>query len=95
VRDAEHEKADARVNLTLSALSPARLAELVSQAVAGLPAPIVRRNPTITNPFVRAKMFELEGPPAHPRESAERRPGAWVPKHRDGAATNPERQDPN
>jgi DNA-binding Lrp family transcriptional regulator len=56
---AEHGAEDARVNRTLAALSPDRLAELVSRAVAELPAPIVRRNPTIANPFIRAKVFEL------------------------------------
>jgi hypothetical protein len=55
------EAEEARVNRTLAALSSERLAELVSQAVADLPAPIVRRNPTIANPFVRAKVFELAG----------------------------------
>jgi hypothetical protein len=58
---AEHEAEDAQVTRTLAGLSADRLAELVSQAVATLPAPIVRRNPTITNPFVRAKVFELAG----------------------------------
>jgi hypothetical protein len=32
---------------------------LVRRAVASLPTPIVRRNPTLSNPFVRAKVYEL------------------------------------
>jgi hypothetical protein len=44
---------------TLAGLSTDRLDELVSRAVAELPAPIVRRNPTIANPFVRTNVFEL------------------------------------
>ena len=40
-------------------LHPDEVEELVRQAVACLPAPIVRRNPTLSNPFVRAKVYEL------------------------------------
>ena len=32
---------------------------LVEQAIRLLPEPIVRRNPTLSNPFVRAKVYEL------------------------------------
>ena len=38
---------------------PAELDDLVRQAVASLPEPIVRRNPTLSNPFVRGKVYEL------------------------------------
>ncbi len=35
------------------------LPDLLNQAVASLPEPIVRRNPSLTNPFVRARVYEL------------------------------------
>jgi biotin operon repressor len=40
-------------------LSPEQLDELVQQAIAQLPEPLVRRNPTLSNPFVRSKVYEL------------------------------------
>ena len=40
-------------------LRPDELDDLVRQAVALLPEPIVRRNPTLSNPFVRGKVYEL------------------------------------
>jgi hypothetical protein len=33
----------------------------VEQAVESLPGPLVRRNPTLSNPFVRARVYELAG----------------------------------
>jgi len=33
----------------------------LARAVAALPEPIVRRNPTLSNPFVRSKVYELAG----------------------------------
>jgi hypothetical protein len=41
-------------------MSPDRLAELVRRTVAELLPPLARRNPTIGNPFVQAKVVELE-----------------------------------
>jgi hypothetical protein len=58
--EAEREAEEAAATGVLAALSPDRLAELVRQAVAALPPPLARRNPTIGNPFVRAKVVELE-----------------------------------
>lgn len=52
---------EAAVALMLEQLDPDALDRLVDQAVASLPAPLVRRNPTLSNPFVRAKVYELAG----------------------------------
>jgi hypothetical protein len=49
------------INLMISSLRPDELQALVDQAVASLPEPIVRRNPTLSNPFVRTKVYELAG----------------------------------
>ena len=43
------------------AFVPHEMDELVRQAIAMLPEPIVRRNPTLSNPFVRGKVYELAG----------------------------------
>ena len=40
-------------------LSPEQLDHLVQQAIRQLPEPLVRRNPTLSNPFIRAKVYEL------------------------------------
>ncbi|WP_254053794.1 hypothetical protein [Singulisphaera sp. GP187] len=50
---------EAAINLVIESLRPQELRELIAQAVASLPEPIVRRNPTLTNPFLRAKVYEL------------------------------------
>ena len=50
---------EAAINLVIERLAPAELDALVRQAVASLPEPIVRRNPTLSNPFVRGKVYEL------------------------------------
>jgi DNA-binding transcriptional regulator YhcF (GntR family) len=52
---------EAAINLVIERLAPAELDALVRQAVATLPEPIVRRNPTLSNPFVRGKVYELAG----------------------------------
>ena len=52
---------EAAINLVIERLSPAELEALVRHAVAALPEPIVRRNPTLSNPFVRGKVYELAG----------------------------------
>jgi hypothetical protein len=52
---------EAAINLVIERLDPAELNTLVRQAVALLPEPIVRRNPTLSNPFVRGKVYELAG----------------------------------
>ncbi len=40
-------------------LSPEQLDDLVQQAIEQLPEPLVRRNPTLSNPFIRGKVYEL------------------------------------
>lgn len=53
------EAEEAAINLVIEQLHPEEVEDLVRQAVECLPAPIVRRNPTLSNPFVRAKVYEL------------------------------------
>jgi hypothetical protein len=50
---------EAAINMVIERLAPRELDDLIGQAVASLPEPIVRRNPTLSNPFVRAKVYEL------------------------------------
>ncbi|HEU5115201.1 MAG TPA: helix-turn-helix domain-containing protein [Isosphaeraceae bacterium] len=49
------------VSLMLEQLGEDELQDLVERAVETLPTPLVRRNPTLSNPFVRAKVYELAG----------------------------------
>jgi hypothetical protein len=58
-RDREKAAEEEALAYVLERLSPAELAELVTQAVAALPEPLIRRNPTLSNPFVRGKVYEL------------------------------------
>ncbi len=59
------EAEEAAIALVIAQLHPDEIEELVRLAVASLPAPIVRRNSTLTNPFIRAKVYELAaGEPA-------------------------------
>jgi hypothetical protein len=55
---ARHEE-DAAINLVIASLGPEEIQDLVRQAVEALPEPIIRRNPTLSNPFVRTKVYEL------------------------------------
>lgn len=50
---------EAAIAYVLEALGPAELERLVERALNALPDAIARRNPTLTNPFVRAKVYEL------------------------------------
>jgi hypothetical protein len=50
---------EAAIDLVISRLRPEVLQDLIQEALASLPGPIVRRNPTLSNPFVRAKVYEL------------------------------------
>ena len=50
---------EAAINLVISSLEPEELQDLIRRAVGSLPEPIVRRNPTLSNPFVRGKVYEL------------------------------------
>jgi biotin operon repressor len=49
----------AAVSYVLGQLSPEEIERLVKQALGLLPEPIIRRNPTLSNPFVRSKVYEL------------------------------------
>ena len=49
----------AAISYVLEQLGAADLERLITEAIRLLPAPIVRRNPTLTNPFVRVKVYEL------------------------------------
>jgi hypothetical protein len=63
--EAAREAEEAAIALVIEQLHPDDVEELVRQAVELLPAPIVRRNSTLTNPFIRAKVYELAaGEPA-------------------------------
>ncbi len=53
---AEEESA---INLVIGSLRSDELQDLIRRAVESLPEPIVRRNPTLSNPFVRGKVYEL------------------------------------
>jgi hypothetical protein len=50
---------EAAISLVIEQIAPADLDDLIRRAVAALPEPIVRRNPTLSNPFVRGKVYEL------------------------------------
>lgn len=52
---------EAAMGMVIDQLRPEQLQSLVRQAVASLPEPIVRRNPTLSNPFVRTRVYELAG----------------------------------
>jgi biotin operon repressor len=55
----------AAIAYVIEQLSPDEVDRLVERAVRLLPEPIVRRNPTLSNPFVRGKVYELAcGEPA-------------------------------
>lgn len=60
-QDAERIAEEEAINLVIASLRPEELQDLIEQAVAALPGPIVRRNPTLSNPFVRGKVYELAG----------------------------------
>ena len=60
-KEAERADEEAAINLVIESLRPDDLQDLVRKAVESLPEPIVRRNPTLSNPFVRGKVYELAG----------------------------------
>jgi len=60
-KDAARAAEEAAIQLVIERLHEDELQALVDQAVASLPEPIVRRNPTLSNPFVRSKVYELAG----------------------------------
>ena len=49
----------AAISYVLEQLGPAEIDRLLKEALGLLPEPIVRRNPTLSNPFVRSKVYEL------------------------------------
>jgi biotin operon repressor len=49
----------AAVSYVLEQLRPDELERLLEEALSLLPEPIVKRNPTLSNPFVRGKVYEL------------------------------------
>ncbi len=53
------EEEQTAIQYVLERLRPEELEELVEQALKTLPDGIARRNPTLSNPFVRAKVYEL------------------------------------
>ena len=50
---------DAAIAYVLEQLGPTEVEHLIQQALALLPEPLIRRNPTLSNPFVRGKVYEL------------------------------------
>jgi biotin operon repressor len=50
---------EATINSVLDQLDAEHLDRLVEQAICLLPEAIIRRNPTLSNPFIRAKVYEL------------------------------------
>ncbi len=61
-QEEEHQESEeAAIQFMLESLGPDQLDALIARAVSALPAPLVRRNPSLSNPFVRAKVYELAG----------------------------------
>jgi hypothetical protein len=59
-REAREQAAEqAAISYVLEQLGAEELDRMVEQAIRLLPEPIVRRNPTLSNPFVRGKVYEL------------------------------------
>ena len=58
-QEAAQDAENAAIALVIESLRPQQVEDLVRQAVTLLPEPIVRRNPTLSNPFVRGKVYEL------------------------------------
>ena len=57
--EAARKDEESAINMVIGSLRPDELKDLIRQAVASLPEPIVRRNPTLSNPFVRGKVYKL------------------------------------
>jgi len=60
-QETAQEAENAAIALVIESLRPQEVEDLVRQAVVLLPEPIIRRNPTLSNPFVRGKVYELAG----------------------------------
>jgi hypothetical protein len=50
---------EAAINYVLGQLGPKEVTDLVEQAISLLPEPLVRHNRTLSNPFIRGKVYEL------------------------------------
>jgi hypothetical protein len=60
IREARAQAAkQAAINYLLERLKPDELSEFLRKAICLLPEPIIRRNPTLSNPFIRTKIYEL------------------------------------
>jgi biotin operon repressor len=60
VRETRTQAAEqAAISYVLEQLRPDDLERLLEEALSLLPEPIVKRNPTLSNPFVRGKVYEL------------------------------------
>jgi hypothetical protein len=60
MREARAQSAkQAAISYLLERLAPDELGQFLEQAICLLPEPIVRRNPSLSNPFVRIKIYEL------------------------------------
>ncbi len=59
--ESDGDEEEAAIRMMLEQIPHDELQNLIEQAVASLPAPLVRRNPTLSNPFVRARVYELAG----------------------------------
>jgi hypothetical protein len=57
----QKEAEEAAIDTVIASLGPDELERLIELAVRSLPGPLVRRNPTLSNPFVRTRVFELAG----------------------------------
>jgi hypothetical protein len=50
---------EAAISLLIGNLKREELERLIRQAVSSLPEPLVKRNPSISNPLIRARVYEL------------------------------------
>ena len=60
-RNAAHAAEEAAIESVLTSLDQNELQDLIAKAIATLPSSVVRRNPTLANPFIRGKVYELAG----------------------------------
>ena len=58
-RSAQQAAEEAAIVYVLNQLGPAEVNRLVAQAIKLLPEPLVRHNRTLSNPFIRGKVYEL------------------------------------
>jgi hypothetical protein len=61
LREADQVAEDEEFDAWVSQIPRSQLEDLLRQAVTLLPRPLVRRDPTLTNPLVRSKVLELAG----------------------------------